>query len=108
MTRDSPLDDNPPNLNERDEVVDFLREEFPEADPMDISKDGQLNAPRISEGNAVLHAFADEPAANRAGRSDTAVMLEWERVVDAGLEAGIDIESRPPVDGPLPEYLEDE
>jgi hypothetical protein len=101
---DDPLADNPPQFDEREEIAAFLRDQG--HDPMDISKDGALNGPRISEGNAILHSWEDDAPDERGGRSDFAVMVGWERVEDAANEAGIEIEAPPDVDADLPGWLQ--
>jgi len=95
----SPLDDNPSRFDERAEVADYVRDEF-DADPMDLGKDAQ-----VLEGNAILHAWEDEPPQGRGGRTDAAVALEWERLEDRAQERGLDL-SRPDIDSTLPDWLE--
>jgi hypothetical protein len=94
----SPLEDNPSDLDERDEIAAALRADG--HDPMDLGKDEQ-----VLEGNAILHSWEDEPAADRGGRTDRQVALEWERLEDRAEERGIEL-TRPDLDGDLPEWLE--
>jgi len=97
---ESPLADNPPAFDTRGEIEESVENQG--HDPFDIGKDEQ-----VLEGNAIAHAWADESADERGGRSDFVLALEHERLTDRAQERGLDI-SKPDIEGgdDLPDWLE--
>ncbi len=97
---ESPLDDNPPALDTRSEIAEFVKDRG--HDPFDLGKDEQ-----VLEGNAIAHAWADEDPDDRGGRSATTLALEHERLLDRAQERGLDV-TRPEIESEqeLPDWLE--